>query len=80
MHGKLIKTKILIWASNTKNLKSIKEKMFWLAKESRSKLNNNLYPSKMYDYIKGLYDSGIKWEQTRDSIYFRYQVLSLIHI
>ena len=61
-------------ASNTKNLKSIKEKMFWLAKESRSKLNNNLYPSKMYDYIKGLYDSGIKWEQTRDSIYYRYQV------
>ena len=61
-------------ASNTKNLKSIKEKMFWLAKESRSKLNNNLYPSKMYDYIKGLYDSGIKWEQARDSIYYRYQV------
>ena len=61
-------------ASNTKNLKSIKEKMFWLAKESRSKLNNNLYPSKMYDYVKGLYDSGIKWEQTRDSIYYRYQV------
>ena len=61
-------------ASNTKNLKSIKEKMIWLANESRSKLNNNLYPSKMYDYIKGLYDSGIKWEQTRDSIYYRYQV------
>ena len=61
-------------ASNTKNLKSIKEKMFWLASESRAKLNNNLYPSKMYDYIKGLYDSGIKWEQTRDSIYYRYQV------
>ena len=61
-------------ASNTKNLKSIKEKIIWLANESRSKLNNNLYPSKMYDYIKGLYDSGIKWEQTRDSIYYRYQV------
>ena len=61
-------------ASNTKNLKSIKEKMIWLANESRSKLNNNLYPSKMYDYIKDLYDSGIKWEQTRDSIYYRYQV------
>ena len=61
-------------ASNTKNLKTIKEKMIWLANESRSKLNNDLYPSKMYDYIKGLYDSGIKWEQTRDSIYYRYQV------
>ena len=61
-------------ASNMKNLKSIKEKIIWLANESRSKLNNHLYPSKMYDYVKGLYDSGIKWEQTRDSIYYRYQV------
>jgi len=61
-------------ASNMKNLKSIKEKIIWLANESRSKLNNDLYPSKMYDYIKGLYESGIKWEQTRDSIYYRYQV------
>ena len=61
-------------ASNTKNLKSIKEKMIWLANESRSNLNNDLYPSKMYDYVKSLYDSGIKWEQTRDSIYYRYQV------
>jgi len=61
-------------ASNTKNLKSIKEKMIWLANKSRSNLNNDLYPSKMYDYVKGLYDSGIKWEQTRDSIYYRYQV------
>ena len=61
-------------ASNMKNLKSIKEKIIWLANESRTKLNNDLYPSKMYDYVKGLYDSGIKWEQTRDSIYYRYQV------
>ena len=61
-------------ASNMKNLKSIKEKIIWLANESRSMLNNDLYPSKMYDYVKGLYDSGIKWEQTRDSIYYRYQV------
>ncbi len=61
-------------ASNPKKFKSIKEQMFWLANESRSMLNNDLYPSKMYDYIKDLYDSGIKWEQTRDSIYYRYQV------
>lgn len=61
-------------ASNPKKFKSIKEQMFWLADESRSMLNNDLYPSKMYDYIKDLYDSGIKWEQTRDSIYYRYQV------
>jgi len=28
----------------------------------------------MYDYTKGLYESRIPWEQTRDSIYLRYQV------
>ena len=61
-------------ASNPKKFKSIKEKMYWLAKESRSKLNNDLYPAKMYDYVKDLHSSGIKWEQTRDSIYYRYQV------
>ena len=61
-------------ASNPKGFKSIKEKMLWLADESRSRLDNNLYPAKMYDYVKELYESGIKWEHTRDSIYFRYQV------
>ena len=61
-------------ASNPKKFKSIKEKILWLANESRTKLNNDLYPAKMYDYVKDLYESGIKWEQTRDSIYYRYQV------
>ena len=28
----------------------------------------------MYDYVKKKFESGIKWEQTRDSIYNRYQV------
>ena len=28
----------------------------------------------MYDYVKELYDSNIKWESARDSIYNRYQV------
>jgi hypothetical protein len=28
----------------------------------------------MFDYTKKMYESGIPWEQTRDSIYFRYQV------
>jgi hypothetical protein len=61
-------------ASNPKEFKSIKEKMLWLANESRNELNKDLYPAKMYDYVKNLYESGIKWEQTRDSIYYRYQV------
>jgi hypothetical protein len=28
----------------------------------------------MYDFTEGLYNSGITWEQARDSIYLRYQV------
>ena len=37
-------------------------------------LNNNSYSFKMYDYVKSNFESGITWEQTRDSIYQRYQV------
>ena len=51
-----------------------KEKIFWLAKKSRAALNDLQYPAKMYDYVKELYDSNIKWESARDSIYNRYQV------
>jgi hypothetical protein len=29
----------------------------------------------MYDYVKSKYESNIPWEQTRDSIYKKYQVL-----
>ena len=51
-----------------------KEKIFWLAEKSRAVLNDLQYPAKMYDYVKELYDSNIKWESARDSIYNRYQV------
>ena len=61
-------------ASSQKNFKSINEKIFWLADESGSYLNQSQFPAKMYNYVKGLYNSGIKWEQARDSIYHRYQV------
>jgi hypothetical protein len=37
-------------------------------------LDKNSYSFKMYDYVKKKFESGIKWEQTRDSIYNRYQV------
>ena len=37
-------------------------------------LNKNSYSFKMYDYVKLKFKSGITWEQTRDSIYQRYQV------
>jgi hypothetical protein len=61
-------------ASNLKEFNSIKENIFWIANESRKYLNENNYPAKMYDFTEGLYNSGITWEQARDSIYLRYQV------
>tara|TARA_B100000575_G_scaffold254490_1_gene223712 strand:+ start:17049 stop:18368 length:1320 start_codon:yes stop_codon:yes gene_type:complete len=61
-------------ASSSRQFKNIKEKILWLANESRSHLSENQYPAKMYDYVKDLYESGAKWEATRDSIYVRYQV------
>ncbi len=56
------------------HINDIKNKIFWLADRSRAKLNDEQYPAKMYDYIKELYYSNIKWESARDSIYNRYQV------
>jgi len=62
----------LVYATDTNS--SMKEKIRWMSNRSREILPNNSYPAKMYDYTKHLYDSGIPWEQTRDSIYYRYQV------
>ena len=56
------------------HMNDIKDKIFWLAEKSRTALNDEKYPAKMYDYVKGLYYSNIKWESARDSIYNRYQV------
>ena len=56
------------------HINDIKNKIFWLADKSRATLNDEQYPAKMYDYIKELYYSNIKWESARDSIYNRYQV------
>ena len=61
-------------ASNPKEFNSIKENVFWIANESRKYLSDNNYPAKMYDFTEGLYNSGITWEEARDSIYLRYQV------
>ena len=61
-------------ASMPIQMNDMKDKIFWLAEESRKALDNENYPAKMYDYVKGLYYSNIKWESARDSIYNRYQV------
>ncbi len=53
---------------------SMRDKILWMSNKSRESLPSNSYPAKMYDYTKLLYESGITWEQTRDSLYYRYQV------
>lgn len=62
----------LVHATNPKSTK--KQQLVWMANTSRKLLPNESYAAKMYDYTKRLYESGIPWEQTRDSLYQRYQV------
>jgi hypothetical protein len=52
----------------------IGKQLSWMASRARKHLPDSTYPAKMYDFVKSKYDSGIAWEQTRDSVYFRYQV------
>ena len=54
--------------------KTIKERIFWMAKEARKRLPNESYSAKMYDFVKSKYDANVPWEQARDDLYQRYQV------
>lgn len=54
----------------------IKASLIENAQYARTHLTDSLYPAKMYDFVKELYDQRYTWEQTRDSIYYRYQVLT----
>lgn len=51
-----------------------KNLILWMADEARTILHDQQYPAKMYDFVRAKYESGIPWEQTRDSVYQRYQV------
>ena len=61
-------------ASRVDSTYSMKQKVFWLADQARPVLPDSSYSAKMYEYVKATYESGIPWEQARDSIYQRYQV------
>jgi hypothetical protein len=61
-------------ASLTNTKKTMSQRIFWMANKAREVLPDSLYPALMFDYTLNLYESGIPWEQTRDSIYYRYQV------
>lgn len=53
---------------------SLGDQLRQMADQSRQLLPDSSYTADMYDFVKAKYDSGITWEQTRDSIYHRYQV------
>ena len=61
-------------ASKVDSSATIDQQLRWLAEQARTILPDSSYPAHMYDYVKAKYESGITWEQTRDSIYYRYQV------
>ncbi|MFZ9234732.1 MAG: ADP-ribosylglycohydrolase family protein [Algoriphagus sp.] len=55
----------------------IKQQLTKMAEQAALELPTSSYPAAMYRYVKGLYASGISWEQARDSVYQRYQVEQL---
>ena len=61
-------------ASGTNSNQSIDQQLFWMANQAKKVLPDGSYASHMFNYTQKLYESGIPWEQTRDSIYYRYQV------
>lgn len=54
--------------------KTLQQQLLQNADQARTVLPDNGYAAKMYDHTKRLYESGMPWEQCRDSIYQRYQV------
>ncbi|MFT6867955.1 MAG: hypothetical protein ACJA08_002802 [Cyclobacteriaceae bacterium] len=61
-------------ASNVNPDKTREQQMLWMADQARAGLPDSSYAAHMFDYTKNLFESGIPWEQTRDSLYYRYQV------
>jgi hypothetical protein len=61
-------------ASITDTTKTMNQRISWMSDKAREALPNSSYSAYMFDYTRKLYNSGIPWEQARDSIYYRYQV------
>ena len=64
-------------ASTIDQSKPLDKELIKISDLASDVLDKNSYSFKMYDYVKKKFESGIKWEQTRDSIYNRYQVNQL---
>ena len=58
----------------TDTIEQMNDKIKWMAIQASEVLSLNSYSRSMFNYVSDLYKSGISWEQTRDSVYFRYQV------
>jgi hypothetical protein len=61
-------------AARADTSKSSAEQLLEMAQEARAILADSTYPAAMFDYTRSLYQQGLPWEQTRDSLYVRYQV------
>ena len=61
-------------ASTINQNKPLNEELIRISELASRTLDKDSYSFKMYKYVKKKFESGIKWEQTRDSIYKRYQV------
>ena len=64
----------LIAKSTFKNKPKNKKALFDAAQKARKLLPDSTYSAKMYDFVYRKYQQSIPWEQTRDSLYKRYQV------
>jgi hypothetical protein len=54
--------------------KPLDEELIRISDFASSILDKSSYSFPMYEYVKSKFRSGITWEQTRDSVYQRYQV------
>ena len=54
--------------------KSIKTNLGWMASEARKRLPEDSYSAKMFDFVKGKYESGATWEEARDALHEKYQI------
>ncbi|NBB76726.1 MAG: ADP-ribosylglycohydrolase family protein, partial [Bacteroidetes bacterium] len=47
---------------------SMKEKIMRMADQASQRLPAESYSAKMYDFVKGRYESGVTWEEARDAL------------
>ncbi|MCB9080549.1 MAG: ADP-ribosylglycohydrolase family protein [Lewinellaceae bacterium] len=52
----------------------LKEQLLWLAEQAQKRLPPSSYAAQMHAFVKAKYETGIPWEEARDSLYYRYQV------